>query len=100
MSMLKVQGVELTADTLEKVVFDVEGLEFLVKNFNDFDIYVSFEDTTEEGTVNTSKMIKIPGKNAQVCVINKSSALQYNSSRCVYIYAEDDGEVEVQCIKY
>ena len=94
---LKIIRKSITANTAEKFEFDVEGFEFLVKNFNEFDIYVSFKNTTD-----TSKMIKIPAKCAQVCIRNKpASPLSVgNSSDEVYIYATESGEVEVQCLKF
>lgn len=97
MKDLKILRKTLTASTVEKFEFDVEGFEFLVKNFNDFDIYVAFKNTT-----NTSEMIKIPAKCAQVCIRNKStgSTGTGNSSKEVYVYAGSAGEVEVQCQKF
>lgn len=95
MSELKVKNITLTASTLEKVEFDVKGYEFLVKNFNDFDIYVAFEETTD-----TEKMIKIPANCGQVCLINKSTQSLDVIRSDIYIYATSSGEVEVQCLKF
>ena len=94
---LKLERKNVLANTATKFEFDVEGYEFLVKNFNDFDIYVGFEETTD-----TSKMIKIPSETSQICVINKPtySYTALISSKNIYVYAESVGEVEVQCIKY
>ena len=94
MNELKINRAEITANTIEHIEFDVDGYEFLVKNFNDFDIYVAFKNTND-----TDEMIMIPAESSQICLINKSTSLN-NSSRDVYVYAEDSGEVEVQCIKY
>lgn len=92
---LKIQRADLTANTLEHIEFDVDGYEFLVKNFNsDDDIYVAFKNTND-----TDEMIKIPADSSQICLLNKSTSLN-NSSRDVYVLAESAGEVEVQCIKY
>lgn len=96
MKGLKILTKNITASTAEKFEFDVEGYEFLIKNFNDFDIYVAFENTTD-----TSKMIKIPAKCGQVCIRNKSTTPSLNnSSKEVYVYATSAGEVEVQCLKF
>lgn len=96
MKELQILRKTLTANTAEKFEFDVEGYEFLVKNFNDFDIYVAFKNTTT-----TSEMIKIPANCGQVCIRNKSTApSSNNSSKEVYVYATSAGEVEVQCLKF
>lgn len=97
---LKIIRKEISANTVEKFEFDVEGFEFLVKNFNDFDIYWAFKNTND-----TDEMSKIPANSAQVCLINKDANLSDTSkelfaSKDVYVYAEDSGEVEVQCIKF
>ena len=97
MKDLKIIRQTITANEANKFEFDVEGFEFLVKNFNEFDIYVAFKNTTT-----TSEMIKIPAKSGQVCVRNKTqgSTSSGNSSKDVYVYATSSGEVEVQCLKF
>ena len=94
MKDLKIIRKTISANATEQFEFDVKGYEFLVKNFNDFDIYVAFKNTT-----NTEEMLKIPAKCAQVCIRNKGTGVA-NSSENVYVYAEDAGEVEVQCLKF
>lgn len=91
---LKIQRKNITANTAEKFEFNVRGYEFLVKNFNDFDIYVAFKNTTE-----TDEMIKIPAMSGQVCLRNKGVGTS-NSSKDIYVYATQSGEVEVQCLKF
>lgn len=97
MKDLKIIRQDITANETTQFEFDIEGFEFLVKNFNNFDIYVAFKDTTE-----TDEMIKIPAMSAQVCIRNKSqgSTGSGNSSKDVYVYATSSGEVEVQCLKF
>ncbi len=94
MKDLKINRADITANTLEHIEFDVDGLEFCVSNFNDFDIYVAFKETND-----TDEMIKIPAESSRICLINKSTSSDF-SSKDVYVYAESSGEVEVQCIKY
>lgn len=94
MKGLKLVRKTITANTAEKFEFDVRGLEFLVKNFNDFPIYVAFENTTD-----TDKMIKIPEQSSQICIMRKSTNPAYANSD-VYVYADTAGEVEIQCINY
>lgn len=91
---LKIIRKSITASTAEKFEFNVKGYEFLVKNFNDFDIYVAFKNTTE-----TDEMIKIPAMSGQICIRNKSIG-RGNSSNEIYVYATSSGEVEVQCLKF
>lgn len=97
MKDLKMIRKTITANEANKFEFDVEGFEFLVKNFNDFDIFVGFKNTTE-----TDDMIKIPAMSGQVCIRNKTqgSTGTGNSSKDVYVYATSAGEVEVQCLKF
>ena len=94
MKVLKLIRKNITANTLEHFEFDVNGFEYLVKNFNDFDIYVGFNNTAE-----TSSMLKIPANSSQICILKKSTNPAY-ASKDVYVYAESSGEVEVQCINY
>lgn len=94
MKNLKIQRKDIVANTIEHFEFDVEGFEYLVTNFSDSDIYVAFKETND-----TDEMIKIPAECDRICLINKSTALD-NSSKDVYVFTEDGGEVEVQCVKY
>ncbi len=94
MNKLELIRKNIVANTIERFHFGIKGFEFLVKNFNDFDIYVAFKSTND-----TDEMIKIPAKCAQVCIRNKSNAPD-NSSKDVYVYAESNGEVEVQCLRF
>ena len=87
----------IVANEANKFDFNVEGFEFVVKNFGEADIYVAFENT-----IDTDKMIKIPSMAGQVCIRNKSnnSTSTGNSSKEVYVYGTSAGEVEVQCLKF
>ena len=90
MKELKLIRKTISANTIEHFDFNIKGFEYLVKNFNEFDIYVAFKETNDE-----NEMIKIPANCSQVCVINKSTY-----SKDVYVYATGSGEVEVQCLRY
>lgn len=94
MEDLKIIRKEINANTTEHFEFDINGFEYLVKNFSESDIYVAFKETND-----TDEMIKIPAECDRICLINKSTALD-NSSKDVYVFTEDGGEVEVQCVKY
>ena len=94
MKELKIVNKSLTANTVEKIEFDVAGFEFLVKNFGDYDVFVAFENTNVK-----ANMIKIPKQCGQVCIRNKSTA-SGNSSKEIYVYSENNGEVEVQCLRF
>lgn len=97
MKDLKIIRKNIVANEANKFEFDVEGFEFLVKNFTNGDIYVAYENTTD-----TDKMSKIPSMGGQVCIRNKSnnSTSTGNSSKEVYVYGTSAGEVEVQCLKF
>lgn len=100
MKDLKMIRKTITANVTNKFEFDVEGFEYLVVNNNEFDIYVSFNNTND-----TDEMLLVPAESSRVCLINKDANLSDTSkllfaSKDVYVYAEDSGEVEVQCIKF
>lgn len=100
MKDLKIIRKNIVANEANKFEFDVEGFEYLVVNNNEFDIYVSFNNTTD-----TDEMLLVPAQSSRVCLINKDANLSDTSkllfaSKDVYVYAEDSGEVEVQCIKF
>ncbi len=100
MKDLKMIRKTITANEANKFEFDVEGFEYLVVNNNEFDIYVSFNNTND-----TDEMLLVPAQSSRVCLINKDANLSDTSkllfaSKDVYVYAEDSGEVEVQCIKF
>lgn len=93
---LKIIRKNITASDYTEFEFDVQGLEFIVTNTNDFSIYAALSD--EEPT-STDSMIKIPANTARVCLRNKSNSSD-NAFTKVYIYSESAGEVEVQCIRF
>lgn len=100
MKDLKMIRKTITANEANKFEFDVEGFEYLVVNNNEFDIYVAFNNTND-----TDEMLLVPALSSRVCLINKDANLSDTSkllfaSKDVYVYAEDSGEVEVQCIKF
>lgn len=100
MKDLKMIRKTITANEANKFEFDVEGFEYLVVNNNEFDIYVAFKNTND-----TDEMLLVPAQSSRVCLINKDANLSDTSkllfaSKDVYVYAEDSGEVEVQCIKF
>ena len=97
MKELKIIRKNIVANEANKFEVDVEGFEFVVKNFGEADIYVAFENT-----IDTNEMIKIPTMSGQVCIRNKSnnSTSTGNSSKEVYVYGTSAGEVEVQCLKF
>lgn len=71
-----------------KVEFDNPSSQYLVKNFSDEDIFVSFEEGTED-----DESIKITKDYAQLCVINAYSG---QSAFTKEIFIKGTGEVEVQ----
>lgn len=100
MKDLKMIRKNITANEANKFEFDVEGFEFLVVNNNEFDIYVAFKNTSD-----TDEMLIVPAQSSRICLINKDVNLSDTSkllfaSKDVYVFAENSGEVEVQCIKY
>lgn len=88
----QVQRVTLTGSVFEKVEFDKAGSKYMVKNFTDDDIYVSFDSTAT-----TDNSVKIPAGFYQVVIANEYDSLindYKNSTDSVYI--KGTGEVEVQ----
>lgn len=85
----RVQRVNLKAE-ITQVHFNELCGEYLVKNFSDGDIYVSFESN-----VSDNQSIKIPSKSYQICVVNcYLGGLDYYKSKDIFM--KGHGEVEVQ----
>lgn len=100
MKELKLIRKNITANATEHFEFDVNGFEYLVVNNNEFDIYVAFKNTN-----NTDEMLIVPAQSSRICLINKNANLGDTSkelftSKDVYVYAENSGEVEVQCLMF
>ena len=90
MSVLKVQRKPTEANTKLDFQFDNPGLEFLVKNFTDGDIYVGVEAIKE-------RMILIPAETAQVvaCMTTQGDDTLY-----VIPTITSEKGVEVQCLRW
>lgn len=94
MNRLKILRKEIAENTLEEFEFDIKGFQFLVKNFSDNDIFVSFDE--EESTDN---MIKIPANCSQVCLLTKETSNIELSSDKIYVICENSSaDVEIQII--
>lgn len=80
---MKIDLKRVTLNNEEReLVFQHKGMEYIVKNFSDSDIYVSFDvDATDEDS------ILIPSKMGQVCTCG---------TEVDTIYINGNGEVEVQ----
>lgn len=86
----QVKRVTLAGSTFEEVAFDTICGKYLVKNFTNGDIYVSFaSDAT------TNNAIKIPKDYAQICIANEFVA-KSDAFKSTKIYIKGTGEVEVQ----
>ena len=72
--------------------FSVKGRKFLVKNLSNADIYVNFEDITND---NEDTSILIPSQVAQVVLMNEISHFGFSK-----IYVKGTGDVEVQVVSY
>ena len=69
----------------EAFEFEANSAEYIVKNFSDEDMFVSFDaDATDD------KSIKIPGKFGQICLAPTNDV--------TIVYVKGAGEVEVQSI--
>ncbi len=75
--------------------FPVKGSKFLVKNFTDGDIEVTFDSGDKTG-------ILIPENAAQICIIGESSGWGLYVRDTIYITAKVESEkgVEVQCLRW
>ncbi len=86
-------------NTVKEVAFGVKGSEFLVKNFSDNDLLVSFDEDAPE-----SEWIKILPKTYQVCLVNGSDDVnRFLYKDYIYrdkIYLKGEGEVEVQILSW
>lgn len=86
-----------TANTPINLEFDVVGIEYLVKNFTQGDIYVALEKTT-----NKDDCLLIPSECAQVIAARlDTNYLQTLKGIMTIIPDETDKRgVEVQCLKW
>ena len=73
--------------------FGTPGMQFLVKNLSDGDIFVNFEDLTDD---NETASALIPKETAQVIVTNTGFPKKEFSS--IYVKGAGTGDVEVQMI--
>ena len=73
---------ETLAGTKQEFEFQHEGEEYIVKNFSDGNMYVSFEETATD-----DESIKISADKAQICTCG---------AEVKKIYVKGTGEVEVQ----
>ena len=88
----QVQRVTLDGDT--EITFDKASEAFIVKNFSDSDIYVSFgSEAVDEDTA-----IRILPLMGQVCGINFKADITNPKTNVVHI--KGTGEVEVQEIQW
>lgn len=94
MSKIKVQRVTLSGSEFEEVEFNTICGRYLVKNFTEDDIYVSFD---EDATTNTS--IKIPAGYFQEVIANEYLG-GLDAYKTTSIYIKGTGEVEVQQLCY
>lgn len=69
----------------EAFEFEANSAEYIVKNFSDSDVLVSFDENAE-----SDKTIKIPSMFGQVCLAPTNAV---NT-----VYVDGNGEVEVQSI--
>lgn len=88
---LNIQRFTLTGSE-HAFVFDKERSQYVVKNFTEDDVYVSFEQGAPQ-----NESIKIPTMMGQVCFLQDTSPSSNVYSTNV-IYVTGTGEVEVQQI--
>lgn len=92
-----VKRFELTEDVMGTFFFNGKGRDFLVKNFSDNDLLVSFDNEAKD-----DEWIKIPANMYQVCTVNalrEDSSYRYEDD--IYrdrLYLKGNGEVEVQVL--
>lgn len=90
--ILKVQRKPTEAGVELQFNYDNPGLEFLVKNFSNGDIYVGFEPGGGK-----SSMPLIPSETAQII-----SSMTVQGCSTVYVVPDEtsDKGVEVQCLRW
>ncbi len=86
-----------SANTPIKLEFDVAGIEYLVKNFTQGDIYVALEETS-----NKNDCLLIPVECAQVITARADTNYLSTMKGIMTIIPEETDErgVEVQCLKW
>ena len=95
MAQQQVQRVTISGSGFQEVAFTYPSGKYLVKNFSEGDIYVSFADSGQ--TENNS--MRIASGFGQVCVINERGG-EAGQLKTSSIYVSGSGEVEIQQLWY
>lgn len=86
---IQLKRINLTGEITE-ITFEYQSGKYLVKNFSNRDIFVSFEKQFDE-----TKAIKIASGNGQVCFITEIYS-QKDQAETKTLYIKGTGEIEVQ----
>ena len=92
---MKQQIKRLTVSTQAQVNFRYEAKSYFVKNFTNSDIYVSFEEVTND---DFSECYKITGGIAEEVYIARTGISNKYLTDTIYIYG--NGEVEIQQLDF
>ena len=90
----KVYHNTLTADTAYTFQFDVDGSTFLVKNFTDSDLQLSYGDAIDD-----SSYILIPPKIKQIVCSTFTTTPETETDK-ITVLSASDGMVEIQILEY
>lgn len=101
MASVKFMRQPTVAGTPIKMEFDVAGIEFLVKNLTDGDIYVAMGDIdTTDLTVAKEACVLIPEGTAQVLTAYNGIYLCTEETVTIIPDTTSEKGVEVQCLKW
>ncbi len=90
---LKIKRVTLSGSA-EAIAFENQAKGFLVKNFSEAPVYVSFDEEFED-----DEAIMIEAGYWQICVINENENAQEQNYTNI-IYVKGTGDVEIQLVNF
>lgn len=95
MAQQQVQRITLNGSGFEEIQFSYPSGKYLVKNFSDGDVYVSFAESGQT----TDSSIRIASGFGQVCFINERGG-EAGQLKTKSIFVSGSGEVEIQQLWY
>lgn len=84
-----------TANEKITMEFDANGIEYLVKNFTDDDIYVALGEENDK-----TKCLLIPAECSQIVTAHRGAFVGANHVITIIPESTSEKGVEVQCLKW
>ena len=86
---------ETIANTAIQMEFEVLGIEYLVKNFTDGDVYIAFGKET-----NKKNCLLIPAECSQIVTVCKNDFASGNKTITIIPESTSEKGMELQCLRW